>query len=114
MGMWTIPEESNDSRFSKEELDDFVKVFAKAVYDKHLSIPVVMTLEMIRPISFISYSALVVLAPVLELIVDPVKMEKFQAVINDRKRIENLIVTIEELEKSDTDTTRKVETSEQR
>ena len=41
-------------------------------------------------------------------------MEKFQAIINDRKKIERLINTIEELEKSDKEEIRKVETSEQK
>ena len=114
MGMWTIPEESNDSRFSKEELDEFICTFAEAVHKKDLSVPIIMVLELVRPIAFVSYSALVVLAPVLEVIIDPVKMEKFQAVISDRKKIEKLINTIEDLEKSDKEKTRKVETSEQK
>ncbi len=114
MGMWTIPEESNESRYSKEELDEFICTFAEAVHKRDLSVPVIMVLELIRPVSFVSYSALVVLAPVLEIIIDPVKMEKFQAIINDRKKIERLINTIEELEKSDKEEIRKVETSEQK
>ena len=113
MGMWTIPEDSNESRFTNDELNEFSDKLANAVYKRHLSVPVVMVLEMTRPLAFISYSSLVVLAPVLELIIDPVKMEKFQAIINSRKRIEKLISSIEDLEKTNKDEVRKVETSEQ-
>lgn len=100
MGMWTIPKETAEEKFSAAELDEFSATLARAVYARRLSVPVIMTLEMVKPLSFIGYSSLVVFAPILEMIFDPVKMEKFQALLADRSRIERLIVNIEELEKS--------------
>lgn len=104
MGMWTIPKGSdNNSRFTDEELDEFIDKLADAVHRRGMSVPAVMALEMAKPLSFIGYSSLVVFAPMLELIFDPVKMEKMQAVAGDRDRIEKLIVAIENLEKTSKD-----------
>ncbi len=99
MGMWTIPEKpKNESRFSDEELDEFVRALAEIVVSRGMSVPVIMALEMAKPLSFIGYSSLVIFGPLLEFIVDPVKMEKLQAIIADRERIESLIQSIETLE----------------
>lgn len=100
MGMWTIPKDPEQSKFSNEELDDFVRVIAEAVHARHMSVPVIMALEMAKPLSFVSYSSLVIFGPILEMIFDPVKMEKLQAVVSDRNRIEQLITSLENLEKS--------------
>ncbi|NCB40031.1 MAG: hypothetical protein EOM80_14800 [Erysipelotrichia bacterium] len=99
--MWTIPKDSeHQSKFSVEELDDFVRVIAEAVHARRMSVPVIMALEMAKPLTFIGYSSLVIFGPILDMIFDPVKMEKLQALLADRKRIEQLIVSIENLEKS--------------
>ncbi|MDD3149174.1 MAG: hypothetical protein PHD82_17930 [Candidatus Riflebacteria bacterium] len=100
MGMWTIPKDPEQSKFSNEELDDFVRVIAEAVHARRMSVPVIMALEMAKPLSFVSYSSLVIFGPILEMIFDPVKMEKLQAVVSDRNRIEQLITSLENLEKS--------------
>ncbi len=100
MGMWTIPKDPEQSKFSNEELDEFVRVIAEAVHARRMSVPVIMALEMAKPLSFVSYSSLVIFGPVLEMIFDPVKMEKLQAVVSDRNRIEQLITSLENLEKS--------------
>ena len=100
MGMWTIPKDPEQSKFSPEELDEFVKVLAEAVHSRRMSVPVIMALEMAKPLSFVSYSSLVIFGPILEMIFDPVKMEKLQAVVSDRNRIEQLITSLENLEKS--------------
>ena len=39
-----------------------------------------------------------IFGPLIDMIFDPVKMEKFQAVIGDRKRIEQLMTAIEDFE----------------
>ncbi|HNX75911.1 MAG TPA: hypothetical protein PLM07_14405 [Candidatus Rifleibacterium sp.] len=100
MGMWTIPKDPEPTRFTAEELDEFVGVVAGAVHARRMSVPVIMALEMSKPLSFVSYSSLVIFGPILEMIFDQVKMEKLQAVIADRARIEQLIANIEDLEKS--------------
>lgn len=101
MGMWTIPKEpEQQSKFSPEELDEFARVIAQAVFARRMSVPVIMALEMAKPLSFIGYSSLVIFGPILDMIFDPVKLDKLQAMIADRNRIEQLIVSIENLEKS--------------
>lgn len=99
MGMWTIPDEVEEhKKFSSEDLDEFINNLAKLVVDKQMSAPAIMTLEMAKPIALVGQSALMLFGPLLDLLFDPVKMEKFQAVIGDRKRIEQLMTTIEDLE----------------
>ena len=105
MGMWTIPKEpDNQQKFSAAELEEFSASIASAVHARGMSVPVIMALEMVKPLSFIGYSSLVIFGPILEMIIDPVKMEKFQALLADRNCIERLMVSIEELEKSKKDT----------
>ncbi len=105
MGMWTIPEESEvNNRFSSEELDGFVNRLANIIVTKQMSAPAIMALEMFKPLSLVGQSTLMIFGPLLDLIFDPVKMEKFQAVIGDRKRIEQLITTIEDLELNNKET----------
>ncbi|MDN5279803.1 MAG: hypothetical protein PWR01_3768 [Clostridiales bacterium] len=104
MGMWTIPKgPEKDLRFTSEELDEFIDKVATAVARRGMSVPAIMALEMSKPLSFIGYSSLVIFGPILELVIDPVKMEKLQAVVADRERIEQLIVAIENLEKHEKD-----------
>ena len=100
MGMWTIPKEPENSNFTAEELDEFVRLVAEAVHARRMTVPVIMALEVAKPLSFVGYSSMVIFGPILEMIFDPVKMEKLQAIIGDRNRIERLIEHIETLEKS--------------
>lgn len=105
MGMWTIPDEvEQNSKFSAEELDDFINTFAKLIVSKQMSAPAVMALEMVKPLALVGQSTLMLFGPLLDLLFDPVKMEKFQAVIGDRKRIEQLMNTIENLELTNKET----------
>ena len=114
MGMWTIPDEvEQNTKFSNEELDEFVNKFAKVIVDKQMSAPAIMALEMAKPIALIGQSTLMIFGPLLDLLFDSVKMEKFQAVIGDRKRIEQLMTTIEDLELNNKETKEGV-TSEQK
>ena len=99
MGMWTIPDEVEQNiKFSNEELNDFVNKFAKLIVDKQMSAPAIMALEMAKPLAVVGQSVLIIFGPLLDLLFDPVKMEKFQAVIGDRKRIEQLMNSIEDFE----------------
>ncbi|MBU1107582.1 MAG: hypothetical protein KKB51_13005 [Candidatus Riflebacteria bacterium] len=104
MGMWTIPKEPEEQqKFTAAELDEFVVAIAAAVHARRMSVPVIMALEMVKPLSFIGYSSLVIFGPILEMMLDPVKIEKFQALMADRSRIEHLMVCIEDLEKPKTE-----------
>lgn len=105
MGMWTIPKGPEEHyKFSPEVLDEFIETLAKLIVDKQMSAPAIVALEMARPLSLVGYSALVIFGPLLDMIFDPVKMEKFQAVMGDRARIEQLIQSIEDLENNKKET----------
>lgn len=114
MGMWTIPDKAEEhDKFSPEELDLFVSTFAKVIVDRQMSAPAVMALELARPLSLVSSSVLVIFGPLLDLIFDPVKMEKFQAVIGDRVRIDQLMNAIEDLEHNKKETKEGVSSEQQ-
>ncbi len=114
MGMWTIPDKPEEhSKFSGEELDEFINNLSRVIVAKQMSAPAVMALEMARPVSLVGFSVLVIFGPLLDLIFDPVKMEKFQAVMADRIRIDQLMKTIEDLERNKKETKEGV-SSEQR
>ena len=98
--MWTIPKDPEQSKFSTEELDEVVRAVSEAVTSSGRSDQVITAPEMAKPLAFVGYSSLVIFGPILEMIFDPGKMEKLQAVIADRRRIEQLIANIEDLEKS--------------
>ncbi len=101
MGMWTIPkEETEPGKFSEEEINAFIGECARGIVKRHLSVPAIMTLEMAKPVSFLGYSSLVAFGPLLDIIVDPQKVEKLTCVMGDRKKIEALLVAIEEYEKN--------------
>ena len=105
MGMWTIPDKAEEHlKFSSEELDEFINALSKLIVDRQMSAPAIMALEMAKPISLVSQSVLVIFGPLLDLLFDPVKMEKFQAVIGDRVRIEQLMNTIEDFELNNKET----------
>lgn len=103
MGMFTIPKEGDSYGFSKSELEAFSDKIAYAVKNRGLSVPVIMTLEVTKPLSFVGYSAFIVLRPILDVIFDSAKLQKLQALLADRNRIERLIQTIERLEKTKQD-----------
>ena len=114
MGMWTIPEEiEQHNKFSSEVLDEFINKLARLIVDKQMSAPAIMTLEMVKPLALVGQSTLMIFGPLLDMIFDPVKMEKFQAVIGDRKRIEQLLNTIEDLELNKKETKEGVSSEQQ-
>lgn len=98
--MWDIPKNpANEGRFSDEELTAFVMTVARAIVRRRLSVPAVMALELSKPVAFLSYSSMVAFSPLLDLVFDPLKVDKMTCVLADRDRIEQLLVAIETLEK---------------
>jgi hypothetical protein len=100
MGMWSIPQDPEpvEQAGSEEEISAFIETLAEAVVRRGMSVPVILALEMGKPLSFVGYNAMTALAPLLEIIVAPAKMAKLTAVVGDRRRIERLLVAIEEHE----------------
>lgn len=99
MGMWTIPKRSVDSeKFSEKDISEFIETLAQAVIKRRMSVPVILALELVKPLSFVGSQALVALSPALEIVFDPARLEKVQCVLGDRDRIEALMQSIEKLE----------------
>lgn len=95
MGMWSIPKEGDPGRFSSEELDRFVDRLADAIVRRHLSVPAVLFIEMGKPLSFVGASAVQFFAPLIDVWIDPDRVEKLGVVLGDRARVESLLVAIE-------------------
>lgn len=100
MGMWTIPK-NNDCPESVSEpaISEFIESTASAIVRRRMTTPALMTLEMVKPLSFLGYSAMAAFSPILEAIFDQRKTNAMTALLGDRDRIERLMETIEKLEK---------------
>lgn len=104
MGMWTIPDRPvTNHSFTDEELDLFSKDLARLVCQRKMAVPAIMTLELAKPVSFVGANSMLFFTPLLELIFDKEKLQKFHAIAEDRKRLEQLITNIETFEKQKTD-----------
>lgn len=101
MGMWDIPTNTNeeDTPFTDEEIEKFIQNIASQIVKYNLSVPAILIFELLKPLSFISYSTMVCLTPILDIFVNPENYQKFAAVIKNSTNIEKLLVTIENLEK---------------
>jgi hypothetical protein len=97
--MWTIPKETPElEEFTAEEITGFIQTLAQAVVKRGMSVPTLIALEMVKPLSFIGSQAFIVLAPALEIVFDGAKLEKLNSVLGNRDRVERLMKAIEELE----------------
>ncbi|HNV70395.1 MAG TPA: hypothetical protein PKO06_11905 [Candidatus Ozemobacteraceae bacterium] len=84
--------------YSDEELQTFIQSVAREIVSRGMSVPAVFALELMKPLSFISASSLTFMGPILETLIDPQKIEKMSCVLEDRNRVEALLVAIETLE----------------
>jgi hypothetical protein len=69
---------------------------ARKVVEREMTVPAVMLLEMIKPLSFIGSQALVFLNPIVSLIVSSEDYYRFTRLMENRENIEKLAVAIEE------------------
>ncbi len=84
--------------YSHEELTAFIQSLAREIVSRGMSVPAVFALELMKPLSFIGASSLTFMGPILETLIDPQKIEKMSCVLEDRNRVESLLVAIETLE----------------
>lgn len=99
MGMWDIPKnQTQEGRFTEEELTAFTQSIARTVVRYRMSVPAIMALELSKPVAFLGYSSMVAFSPMLDMMFDPLKVDKLTCILSDRDRIEQLIVAIETLE----------------
>lgn len=79
-----------------EDYDKLCRKIAKKIVERDLTVPAVMFLESIKPVSFLGSQMLVFANPVISLIVQTGEYYRFVRMIEDRDNIEKLAVAIEE------------------
>jgi hypothetical protein len=79
-----------------EDYDRLCRKIARKIVERDLTVPAVMFLESIKPVSFLGSQMLVFANPVISLIVQTGEYYRFVRMIEDRENIEKLTVAIEE------------------
>lgn len=81
-----------------KEIDDFIENIAREIVDRHLAAPAIVTLESMKPLSFAGSQLMVFFDPIIQIFGGIRGYEKFQVVLEDRNKLERLIVAIEKYE----------------
>ncbi|MEA3266641.1 MAG: hypothetical protein U9P42_06835 [Candidatus Fermentibacteria bacterium] len=79
-----------------EEIEDLVRRIACKIVERDLTVPAIMFLESIKPVSFLGSQMLVFANPVVSLLVQSGDYYRFVRMIEDRENVEKLTVAIEE------------------
>lgn len=79
-----------------EDYDRLCSKIAAKIVERDLTVPAIMFLESIKPVSFLGSQMLVFANPVVSLIVQTGDYYRFVRMIEDRDNIERLTVAIEE------------------
>ena len=79
------------------ERDILIEELAQKVVDRKLETPVIMFLEMHKPISFLASQAMIVAEPVLVPLFGPEGVQKYRKLFNSPENVELLIERIEDL-----------------
>ena len=69
---------------------------ARKIVEREMTVPAIMMLEMVKPLSFLGSQALVFLNPVVSLVVSSGDYYRFVRLMEERENIEKLAVAIEE------------------
>ena len=85
---------------SPEERDRLIDELAQKVVKKRLETPVVLFLEMHKPVSFLAGQGLVVATPLLAPLFGVDRLTRYSGILNDRTKLEKLISRIEEMAES--------------
>lgn len=85
-----IPEDSDTALQSD--------IIASRIVKANMSTYVIMMLESIKPISFITSQAALLATPLLGSYINPIQLERLSKLIENRVFIESLLVNIEEKE----------------
>ncbi|NOQ21088.1 MAG: hypothetical protein GQ565_00355 [Candidatus Aegiribacteria sp.] len=79
-----------------EDFSEFMSKIAKEIVQRQLTVPAIIFLETIKPLSFLGNQLLIFANPVISLVVQTGNYYKFVRMIEDRENIEKLTVVIEE------------------
>ncbi len=83
----------------EEERRRFLERAAGTIVRRRLTVPAVLTLESLQPLSFIGSQALLVLSPMLGLAFNPRDLQTLYRLLEERTGIERLLNLIEEYER---------------
>ncbi len=79
----------------EEDFTDLIEKIARAVVQRQLTVPAIILLESIKPLSFLGNQILIFANPVVSLIVQSKDYYRFVRMIENRENIEKLTVAIE-------------------
>ncbi|MCK4806609.1 MAG: hypothetical protein KAT09_03135 [Candidatus Aegiribacteria sp.] len=80
----------------EEDYSEFMSKIAKEIVQRQLTVPAIIFLESIKPLSFLGNQILIFANPVVSLVVQSGNYYKFVRMLEDRENIEKLTVAIEE------------------
>ncbi len=86
-----------------EAVADLLGRIARKVVEREMTVPAIMLLETVKPLSFLGSQALVFLNPIVSLIVSSEDYYRFVRLLDDRENIEKLEIAIEEENARETD-----------
>lgn len=91
-GAWeSLPPEG-----AAEDFSELSARIARKVVERQLTVPAVMLLESVKPLSFLGNQMLIFLDPMVTLVLDSRDYQKFVRMIEDRENVEKLICAIED------------------
>jgi hypothetical protein len=93
---------------SPESYDALLAKIAKAIVEREMTVPAIMLIESVKPLSFLGNQLLIFLNPIVSLVISSKDYYTFVRMIEDRDNVEKLLVAIEE-ENARVDAARKVE-----
>lgn len=79
-----------------EEIDDLCKRIAVKIVERELTVPAIIFLESIKPVTFLGSQMLVFANPVVSLLVQSGDYYRFVRMVEERENVEKLTVAIEE------------------
>jgi len=92
----TGPGESLYENQEDEDYTDLIEKIAKAVVQRQLTVPVIILLESVKPLSFLGNQLLIFANPVVSLIIQSKNYYRFVRMSEERENLEKLILAIEE------------------
>ena len=76
--------------------EELMARIARAVVERQMTVPAIMLLESVKPLSFLGNQLLIFLDPIVSLVVTSRDYYAFVRMLDDRENLEKLLVAIEE------------------
>ena len=91
-----------------EDYSELMEKIAKGIVQRQLTVPAIIFLESIKPLSFLGNQMLIFANPVVSLVVQSGNYYKFIRMIENRENIEKLTIMIEEVNARDVQSRREL------